>query len=224
MEMSSDLRPIVEAAERSKLRANNLNWLAKPLITQGEVFPDSLVPVIATGRSEKKKVFPMLWGYQVTGMNRPLLNARTETAMAKKTFADSWLEHRCIVPASWYFEWTHHKRTDGKIETGKKYAIMPKGQELTWLCGLYRLENNYPHFVILTREPGEEIAFIHDRMPLIMPEEMINDWINPKYSAKEILPHALTDCVYEEWTEKEEAEARKPILKPWQILEPLEKQ
>ena len=216
MEMSPALRPIVEAAEQSKLRKINLYWLAKAVITQGEVFPDSLVPVIATSRSETKKVFPMLWGYHVSDTSPLLLNARTETAMAKKTFRDSWMEHRCIVPASWYFEWAHHKRADGKTETGKKYAIMPKGQELTWLCGLYRLEeNNYPHFVILTREPGENIAFIHDRMPLIMPEDVINDWINPKYSAKDILPHALTDCVYEEWTEKEEAEARKTNKYPW---------
>lgn len=62
-----------------------------------------------------------------------------------------------------------------KKDLGKKYAIMPKGQELTWLCGLYRLENNYPHFVLLTREPGEDIAFIHDRMPLILPEDVIQD-------------------------------------------------
>ncbi len=224
MEMSPALRPIVEAAEKSKLLKNNIGWLGKGLSKQGEIFPDSLVPVIATGRSETKKVFPMLWGYHVSDSSRSLLNARTETAMAKITFRDSWLEHRCIVPASWYFEWTHHKRADGKTETGKKYAIMPKGQELTWLCGLYRLENNNsPHFVILTREPGENIAFIHDRMPLIMPENVINDWINPKYSAKDILPHAITDCVYEEWTEKEEAEARKPILQPWQIPKPAHK-
>ena len=40
-------------------------------------------------------------------------------------------------------------------------AIMPKAGELTCLCGLYRLEDGYPHFVVLTREPGESVAFIH---------------------------------------------------------------
>ena len=198
MEMSPELRPIVEAAERSKLRENNLNWLNKRVITQGEVYPDNLVPVIATGKSGGKKVFPMIWGYQMDGLKRPIINARCETAMEKKTFRDSWLDHRCIVPASWYYEWAHHLRPDGKKDLGKKYAIMPKGQELTWLCGLYRLENNYPHFVLLTREPGEDIAFIHDRMPLILPEDVIQDWINPRYNANSILPYAITDCVYEE--------------------------
>ena len=59
MEMSPALRPIVEAANRSKLRENNLGRLAKKLTTEGEVRPDDLVPVIATGKSGGKKVFPM---------------------------------------------------------------------------------------------------------------------------------------------------------------------
>ncbi|MBQ1404729.1 MAG: SOS response-associated peptidase family protein, partial [Oscillospiraceae bacterium] len=37
-----------------------------------------------------------------------------------------------------------------------------------------------PVFVILTREPGEEIRFIHDRMPLILPEQYIGAWISPE--------------------------------------------
>ena len=73
MEMSPALRPIVEAANRSKLRENNLNRLAKKLTTEGEVRPDDLVPVIATGKSGGKKVFPMIWGYQVAGLDRPLI-------------------------------------------------------------------------------------------------------------------------------------------------------
>ena len=51
MEMSPELRPIVEAAQRSRLRESNMNRIARPLITEGEVRPDSLVPVIATGKS-----------------------------------------------------------------------------------------------------------------------------------------------------------------------------
>jgi len=39
MEMSPELRPIVEAAERSKLYLDHRSVLAKPLITEGEVFP-----------------------------------------------------------------------------------------------------------------------------------------------------------------------------------------
>ena len=71
------------------------------------------------------------------------------------------------------------------------YAIMPKGGELTWLCWLYRPEDSFPHFVILTREPGESIAFIHDRMPFILPESKVDTWIDPERNPHMLLGSAV---------------------------------
>ena len=68
---------------------------------------------------------------------------------------------------------------------------------MTWLCGLYRIENNLPVFVVLTREPGDKIRFIHDRMPLIMPGSLVDEWIRPDKNPKDMLNDALTDMVYE---------------------------
>lgn len=68
---------------------------------------------------------------------------------------------------------------------------------MTWLCGLYRIENGLPVFVILTREPAKEIRFIHNRMPLILPERYINDWIRPDTKPEELLPAAMTDMLFE---------------------------
>ena len=144
MEMSPELRPIVEAASRSKLYRDNIEKIAKPLITEGEVFPDSLVPVIASSKTGEKTVFPMIWGFHVEGIGRVIINARSESAAEKPTFRDSWAMHRCIVPASWYYEWEHIPTASGKTRTGDKYAIMPNGGKLTCLCGLYRIENGFP--------------------------------------------------------------------------------
>ena len=49
--------------------------------------------------------------------------------------------------------------------------------------------------MILTREPGEEIRFIHDRMPLILPEQYIDAWISPETKPEELLDKALTEMV-----------------------------
>jgi len=68
---------------------------------------------------------------------------------------------------------------------------------VTWLCGLYRIENGLPVFVILTREPGEGIRFLHDRMPLILPGDLVDAWIRPDTKPEELLPYALTDMVFE---------------------------
>lgn len=125
------------------------------------------------------------------------MNARTETAASKPTFKDDWLKHRCIVPASWYYEWEHRLGNDGKKHTGEKYMIQLQDSTMTWLCGLYRIEEGLPHFVILTREPGEGIRFIHDRMPLILPERLINEWIRPDVKPENLLGEALTEMVFE---------------------------
>ena len=197
MELSPALRPIVEAAQRSGLYRNNIQKLAKPLSTEGEVFPEALVPVLATNKAGQKAVFPMLWGYHFPGIARTVANARVETAAEKPAFREGWAAHRCVLPASWYYEWEHRLTPSGKVKTGDKYAIMPKDGSLTWLCGLYRMEDGYPHFVILTREPGESIAFIHDRMPFILPQEAIDNWIDPKHNPHMLLDAALTDMVFE---------------------------
>lgn len=125
------------------------------------------------------------------------MNARAETAASKPTFRESWERRRCIVPASWYFEWEHLKGNDGRTKTGDKYMIQPKGSEMTWLCGLYRIEEGLPVFVVLTREPGEEIRFIHDRIPLILSKERIDDWIRPDGKPEELLSFALTEMMFE---------------------------
>ena len=189
---SPELRPIVEEMNRSPLMKK---WQDKVKVkSYGEIFPTDVVPVIAPNRSGLRTVYPMKWGYSGKSL---LMNARSETAAEKPTFRDDWARHRCIVPASWYFEWEHYPGSDGKKHTGDKYMIHPKDSAVTWLCGLYRIENGLPVFVILTREPGEALRFLHDRMPLIMPEELVTEWIRPDRKPEELLPRALTDLDFE---------------------------
>ena len=73
----------------------------------------------------------------------------------------------------------------------------PTGTTATWLCGLYRIEESYPVFTVLTREPSEKLSMIHDRMPLILSKNMVDEWINPDSKPAEILPNALTEVVIE---------------------------
>lgn len=49
---------------------------------------------------------------------------------------------------------------------------------------------------ILTREPAESIAFIHNRMPVILPAEAVGDWLNVRYAAMDILKVAQMDMGY----------------------------
>ncbi len=191
-DLSPDLRGIVEEMNRSPLLQR---WEGKASIrTAGEIRPSDVAPVIACNRRGDRSVFPMRWGFRSRSL---LVNARVETASEKPAFREAWAAHRCVVPASWYFEWEHLTTPDGKRKTGLKYRIRPKDSAMTWLCGLYRMEEGLPAFVILTREPGESIRFIHNRMPLILPEDLVDAWITPGEDPAALATKALTDMTFD---------------------------
>ncbi len=192
-----ELKYISDAASRSALAARFLDTHGRPIVTDGEVRPTDIVPVIAPNSKGLKTVFPMQWGFAMKDNKRTLFNARVESAGSKPTFRSAWKSMRCIIPASFYYEWQHYKSPDGKVKTGDKYAIQPAGCTITWLCGLYRIENGYPVFVVLTKEPTAELAAIHDRMPLIMPSDRIEDWINPYSDPDNLVQYALSDMIIE---------------------------
>ena len=158
-----------------------------------DIRPTDLAPIIAPDRNGQPAVFPMQWGYNARSL---LINARVETAAEKPTFREDWIRHRCIIPASGYYEWEHLSAPDSKPKTGDKYAIYPVHSTMTWLCGLYRIEAGLPHFVVLTREPADSIRFIHDRMPLLLPEDYLSSWLAPTTNPVGLLQHAITDMTF----------------------------
>ena len=144
---------------------------------------------LANNRSMMKAAFPMKWGYCMPN-GKLVINARSETAMGKPMFRDGMTQHRCVVPASHYFEWEH----TGKEKT--KYAIRPAGTRLMYMAGIYRMELGEPVFSIQTRSLADNIRFMHDRMPVILEPDIIADWMNPRYTAEEILKHAVPEVGY----------------------------
>ena len=202
IELSKEMQALIEKAENSPLKSRMSIALSKPLMKEGEIRPMDMVSALATSKNGQETVFPMVWGFSIPRTKNPVFNARVETAGEKDLFRDSWLNRRCVIPCSWYIEWEHLKdEFTGKTKTGDKYAIQPKDSSITYLAGLYRMEESrgitYPVFTVLTREPSQEISFIHDRMPLILPQSCISDWIRPDCKPEEIVGQALTDMMFE---------------------------
>ena len=192
---ADEIRNIVSDVQSSQL-SDKFNHAGYAVLTSGEIRPTNVVPVIAPGKNGKRAAFPMRWGFQIP--NRSLVvNARVETAAEKPTFKEAWEKHRCIIPASWYFEWEHLIGNASQKKTGDKYMIQPRGSTMTWLAGLYRIEDGLPVFTVLTKEPTEELRRIHDRMPLIFPKNLIDDWIRPDTKPEQILPYALNEMIAE---------------------------
>lgn len=168
---------------------NHLNRVKGTPVKTGEVCPTDIAAVIANSKAMNPTLFAMKWGYTLE-KRTPIINARSETAAEKPLFRDGMQQRRCLIPASHYFEWEHM----GKQKI--KNAIKPAGSGAMYMAGIYRISNGVPEFTILTREPGACIRHIHDRMPVILPQEVTKDWLNPKYSAPDIIRSAITDMAF----------------------------
>ncbi len=192
---ADEIRDIVSDVQSSQLSVK-FNHAGYAVLTSGEIRPTNVVPVIAPGKNGMRAAFPMRWGFKIPGRSL-VVNARVETAAEKPTFKEAWEKHRCIIPASWYFEWEHLIGNASQKKTGDKYMIQPRGSTMTWLAGLYRIEDGLPVFTVLTKEPTEELRRIHDRMPLIFPKNLIDDWIRPDTKPEQILPYALNEMIAE---------------------------
>ncbi|HBE87400.1 MAG TPA: SOS response-associated peptidase, partial [Lachnoclostridium sp.] len=97
-----ELRSIVAEVER------------KTAVKTGEIFPTNLAPVLSPDGIMKA----MRWGFPKYDGKGEIINARSETAAEKNMFRRPMMEGRCLVPASWYFEW--ERRGKQKV----KYALM----------------------------------------------------------------------------------------------------
>lgn len=159
-------------------------------VKTGDVFPGDVAAVIASNRNLEPQAFAMEWGYRMPDGKR-IFNARSETASYKAMFADGMRQRRCLIPAVHYYEW--QKTPDGKV----KYSIAPKDTEGFYLAGIYRLENGIPVFSVLTKEPAESIAFIHNRMPVILPQIVMTDWLNSRYRGGDVLQAAVSEMKFQ---------------------------
>lgn len=159
-------------------------------LKRGEIRPGDCAAVIAMNRASQRSSFAMQWGFR---MDRQLLiNARSESAHAKPTFRESLRDRRCLIPASAYFEWDH------RVKPLPKYRFALPDARVLYLAGLYRFEEArpFPVFTVLTRDAAPHIACFHDRMPVILPPEMHDAWLDRAQSPQEVLAAAVTQLVW----------------------------
>jgi putative SOS response-associated peptidase YedK len=104
-------------------------------------------------------------------------NARIETAASKPMFREAWKRRRCLVPASGYYEWQRQK--DGK--TKQPVLIRDSASPILMFAGLWERWNSpegpVESCTIVTRDAEGPEAVLHDRRPVMLPPELLSDWI-----------------------------------------------
>jgi putative SOS response-associated peptidase YedK len=117
--------------------------------------------------------------------DRLLINARAETVAEAPAFRDAFQTHRCLIVADGFYEWREE-------ETGKKPVwITQPSREPFAFAGLWaaarRADGSSVHScAIVTCEPGEVVAPIHDRVPVILDREAEAAWLAPEARSDEL--------------------------------------
>ncbi len=145
----------------------------------GEIYPTDFAPVIT--KREKGFYFENLkWGFNKWNDSGLIINARCETVKIKSTFSSLIKSGRCVVPAGEFFEWK-------KLEKGKKkHFVKDKNDNILFMAGLYRDTIEGKEFVIITKNAIGEMKNIHDRMPVILRVNQIEDWLSGKLQAEDL--------------------------------------
>lgn len=130
------------------------------------------------------QMHPMQWGL-IPGWVKPgekpkvaPINARSETIAEKPMFRNLVKRRRCLVPANGFYEW---KRTGGPKQP---YLIHLVDQPIMLMAGLYDVRTgddgeDQPTYTIITGPSNDTMAEIHDRTPVFIHPEDIEQWMDP---------------------------------------------
>ena len=150
-------------------------------------------PLLAGSAAENSPALElneMHWGflqYQKKGL---LINARAETALERRTFRESVLHRRCVIPARHFYEWDSDKN---------KVIFFREDRPVLFMAGFYNRFQDGARFIILTTEANASVDPVHNRMPLVLDEGELEDWV---YDDK-FTEYALHKIPPELWREQE---------------------
>jgi len=110
------------------------------------------------------------------------INARSETVHEKPTFKNAFRRSRCLVPASGYYEWATEL---GKYKPRQPVYISRDDQNMLAFAGIHDQwvspEGEIRDSVaIITREAVGKLATVHSRMPMFLPKDRWEAWMDPK--------------------------------------------
>ncbi len=125
------------------------------------------------------------WTKNPKSSRRPI-NARAETVAEKPMFRDLLRERRCVVPIDGYYEW--RTTSSGKVP----FWFHLKSGEPFFLAGLWdRWHAGRPDelasYILMTTQPNEVAAKVHDRMPVLLHARDVPRWLENSTDVEDLL-------------------------------------
>jgi putative SOS response-associated peptidase YedK len=163
---------------RYRIEPGNLDFAPN-----ADVRPTTTNPVVLI-RDDVRCIELRRWGFVPSWVNDPKaisnpFNAVSETAPDKPFFRTAFRKRRCIVPADAFFEWQVVPGAKRKV----KVRIARADGELLSLGGLHEYwrqgDQVIASYAILTTAPNDLMAPIHTRMPVVIGDAQIDEWLAP---------------------------------------------
>ncbi|MDX2257282.1 MAG: SOS response-associated peptidase [Hyphomicrobiaceae bacterium] len=146
------------------------------------IAPTQPVVIVRNGTKGQRELTLVRWGLIPSWSKDPrklstMINARSETAAEKPSFRGAMRHRRCIVPADGFYEWT------GKTGAKQPHLIHRADGAIMAFAGLWEHwigadGSEIETMAILTTAANREMALIHDRMPVLLPAETHEDWLD----------------------------------------------
>ena len=142
-----------------------------------------------------RELIPLRWGLiprwaEDPSIGNRMINARAETVAEKPSFRSAFKRQRCLVVADGFYEWK--KNADG---TKQPYFIHLASGEPFGFAGLWERWDKEGEPIesctLLTTEPNTLMASLHDRMPVILPREAWETWLDQEISDRDRLEPLL---------------------------------
>ena len=145
------------------------------------VAPTQPIPVVRLIEGQRR--FSLVrWGLTPSWVRDPrafslLINARGESVLDKPAFRAAMRYRRCLVPADGFYEW----RREG--ERKRPYFVRLKAGGLMAFAGLWEAWSGpngeeMETAAIVTTAANRSLRPIHDRMPVIVPQDAFDLWLN----------------------------------------------
>ena len=124
-----------------------------------------------------------------------LINARAETLTEKPSFKNAYRHRRCLIPATGFFEWQ-------STQTGKQpYHIHKPDNSLFAFAGVWEHWEHDQETVysctIITTVANDNVAPIHDRMPVIITADDYSRWLDKKTTIVKIADFLAADAYHD---------------------------
>jgi putative SOS response-associated peptidase YedK len=146
------------------------------------IAPTQPVLIVRRTPAGEREQHLVRWGLIPSWVKDPgafttILNARSETAAEKPSFRGALRHRRCLVPATGFYEWT------GKPGAKRPHHFRPRTGGLMALAGLAEHwvgadGSELESMAILTTSANTTMAPYHDRMPVIIPPEHFDIWLD----------------------------------------------